>query len=324
MEHFDYNSLVLAFGAMGFGIMLLIRGGDWTIDSAVFVATRYGLSKMVVGFTIVAFGTSLPELVVSVLANLQGSPGIAIGNVMGSNIANILMVLGITSMLVPLVVHVKAVLRDMIAMLAATAILIAVMLHGDITQMIGFGLLAILIGYVLFQYKTTTAAEMEEEIEDPEYDTPLQAYIFLFLGLIAISLGAEFLVRGAKLSAEVIGVPEAIIALSLIALGTSLPELSTCISAGRKGHSDLLIGNILGSNVFNIMMIIGASAAVKPILNGTYAEQLVNFDIWVVTGVAVILAAILLTTGKLGRTIGVTFFAGYIAYNIYIYLQYIS
>ena len=323
----DLNSLILALGAMGFGIMLLVKGGDWTIDSAVYVATRHGISKMVVGFTIVAFGTSLPELVVSIIANLQGTPGIAIGNVMGSNIANILMVLGLTSLMVPLLIHKKVIMRDMIKMLVATAILIAVMMYGDITRMIGFGMLALLLAYVYYQYRHANPAEVEKELDEEEhadFAKPFQAYLFLLFGLFAITLGAEFLVRGAKLSAEVIGVPDAVIALSLIALGTSLPELSTCISAGRKGHSDLIIGNILGSNVFNIMMIIGASAAVKPILSGTYAAQLVNFDIWVVTAVSVLLALILMTTGKIGRLTGGAFCIAYLAYNIYIYVQYVT
>lgn len=323
----DVHSLILALGAMGFGIMLLIRGGNGTIDSAVYIARRYGLSRMLVGFTIVAFGTSLPELVVSVLANLKGTPGIAIGNVLGSNIANILMVLGMTSILVPLAVHVKAVLRDMIVMLGTTAILVAIMLMGNITRPLGFAMIALLFGYVFLQFKTANPKDPylgEEEIEAHDYGSPLKAYGILILGLISIALGAEFLVRGARVSAGILGVPDAVIALSLIAMGTSLPELFTCISAGRKGHSDIIIGNILGSNVFNILMILGVSAIAKPIIAGQYAAQLVNFDIWVVASVSAVLALILLTSGKIGRLTGSIFVASYIAYNIYIYVQYMS
>ena len=323
----DIQTLLLAFLGMAFGLLMLVRGGDWTIDSAVYVARRHGISPMVVGFTIVAFGTSLPELVISVLSNLQGTPGIALGNVLGSNIANILMVIGITSILVPLTVKIRTIMRDMIMMIGATGLLALVMLVGDITRPIGAVMLLILGSYVFLQYKTCDPDEMDMEDVDPDPDSfrsAIHAYIQLLLGLIAISVGAEFLVRGATVSASVIGVPDAVIALSVIAIGTSLPELSTCISAIRKGHSALVIGNILGSNVFNILMIVGVASVIKPIFAGDYAVQLVEFDIWVTAAVSATFALILLTTGKIGRLIGGTFLTAYVAYNIYIYLQYIT
>ena len=313
--------LILALGAMGLGIVLLIRGGNWTIDAAVYIARNLGISPLVVGFTIIAFGTSLPELIVSVLANLQGSAGIAIGNVLGSNIANILMVIGMSAIFVTIQVSSKAVFKDLYFMLASTVVLMgALMYGGDIGLLAGLAMVAALVGYVLFQYKMAKSGEVPlEEPDDPEFPSQLVAYGFLLLGMIAIALGADFLVRGAKVSASVLGVPEAVIALSIIAFGTSLPELSTCIIAVRRGHGDIALGNIIGSNVFNILMIIGVTAVIKPIMAGSFAPQLVDFDIWVTAGVSLMFAVLLMTYGKVTKPIGIVFFAAYILYNVYIY-----
>ncbi len=316
------EAYVFALAAMLAGIYLLIRGGDWTVDSSVFIAERFGISPMLVGFTIIAMGTSLPEMVVSLIANMQGSGGIAIGNVLGSNIANILLVIGATAMFVPLATNAKAVYKDLIMMLVATGIFTVLLVNGDVLRWHGIAMIVLLLSYIVLQYKMNKDGELppNDEAEDaPEFSKPYMPYVMLFLGLIAIAIGAEFLVRGAKLTAELMHVPEAVIALSLIALGTSLPELSTCIIAGRKGHSGIVIGNIIGSNVFNILMIIGVTATVKPILQGTYAQQLVDFDIWLVLAISVIFTLLLVLYNKVTRPIGAFFVLSYIAYNIYIY-----
>lgn len=322
MDLTSIEALTLAFGAMGLGIMLLIKGGDWVVDSAVYVAVRFGISPMIVGFTIVAIGTSFPELVVSVLANMQGSGGIAIGNVLGSNIANILLVIGATAMVVTLKATRQSVIKDLVFMLIATAILTYLLVMGDISRLAGFGMLALLISYIFLQYKLAQNCEKTAEanaLEEPEYNKPYEPYLFLFLGIIGVGLGAEFLVRGATVTAQVLSVPEAVIALSIIAFGTSLPELSTCIIAGRRGHSEIVIGNIIGSNVFNILMIIGVTALMKPIIEGSYAPQLVDFDIWVVVLVSLIFSLLLIFYNKITKPIGIVFIVSYIIYNIYIY-----
>lgn len=314
--------LLMALGLMGFGILLLIYGGNWTIDSAVYVARRFGLSPMVVGFTIIAFGTSLPELIVSVLANFQGSPGIAIGNVLGSNIANILLVIALTAVMVTLRVSSKAVYKDLGMMMASTVLLTFIVMSGEIGRLAGVSMVLLLIFYSYMQYKMANPEDAMLEEEEISFSKPMIAYGFLLLGLIGIAIGAEFLVRGAKMGASTLGVPEAVIALSIIALGTSLPELSTCIIAGRKGHSDIVFGNIIGSNVFNILMILGIASLAKPIAQGSFAEQLVNFDIWVVLIVSLIFSFILVMFKSIGRVTGIIFFTLYIAYNIFIYAQY--
>ncbi len=325
MDLTTITALTLPVISMIVGIVLLVKGGDWTIDSAVYVAHKFGISPLVVGFTIIAFGTSLPELLISVFANLQGSGGIALGNVLGSNIANIMLVIGVSATIAPLVVQSKDVMRDLLVMILATALLAFLMQYGEIGRIAGFAMIFFLGAYVFFQYKMAEGQEQQELSEEDEqaFEKPLYAYGFLLLGLITIAGGAEFLVRGAKESATIIGVPEAVIALSIIALGTSLPELSTCISAVRKGHSDIVLGNIIGSNVFNILMILGVTSLVKPIAAGSFAVQLVNFDIWITVLISVIFSLLLVFLGKIGRSTGFILFSAYIVYNIYIYAIYI-
>ena len=322
MDISNTELFVLAMGAMGLGIWLLIKGGDWTVDSAVYIATHFGISPLVVGFTIVAIGTSLPEFVVSMIANMQGSGGIAIGNVLGSNIANILLVIGMTSVFVVLKTRTQGVIKDLVFMLIATCIMMFLLLQGDISRIAGISMVILLIAYIFLQYKMSLRGEIpaeNEEVEASEFSYAWQPYLFLLLGLVCVAGGAEFLVRGAKVSASILEVPEAVIALSIIAFGTSLPELSTCIIAARKGYSEIVLGNIIGSNVFNILMIIGLTAMIKPISGDSYEQQLVDFDMWVVLAVSVIFSLLLIFYNKITRPIGLTFMALYVIYNIYIY-----
>ena len=307
--------LTLAIGALGLGMYLLLKGGNWTIDAAVFVAKRLGVSPLIIGFTIVAFGTSLPELFVSVDANLEGSPGIAIGNVIGSNIANILFVLGITALFATLTVVPRAVLRDIVMMMLATLLLMGLMLHGGVDRFAGFAMIVTLILYVFWQYTIARAEKhVDDDMEDPQFSSLLPATAYLLGGLVMVTLGSEFLVSGAKVTATIIGVPEDVIGLSVIALGTSLPELTTCIIAAKKRHGDIVIGNIVGSNVFNILMIIGITAAVKPLSQESISQQIVSLDIWVMFATALALTLFLLLFKKITRPIGYAFCALYVLY----------
>lgn len=316
-----YDTTVLALGALFLGISMLIRGGNWAVDAAVFIAYQHKISPMVVGFTIIAFGTSLPELIVSVFANIQGSPGIALGNVIGSNIANILLVLGFAAIFVPLKAKAdKGLTRDVLFMLFATLSLTILLNYGAISRIAGLTMIAILGAYIFVQYKTTNSEEFEDEdFDEASFKNNFFAYATLLIGLACIAVGAEFLVRGARVSAGLVGVPESVIALSIVAFGTSLPELSTSIIAARKNQSDMVIGNIIGSNVFNIFMILGAASLIKPITQGSFSDQLANFDIWVTLAVALLFSAVVFLMGKINRITGSLFFLTYIAYNIYIY-----
>jgi cation:H+ antiporter len=318
MEFTTIEAFILALGSLGLGMIMLIRGGNWTIDGSVFIARHFGISPLVVGFTIVAFGTSLPELLVSVNANFHHLPGIAIGNVLGSNIANILLVVGATAMFTVIYAVPKELLRDIVMMLFATLLLVYLMQLDQISHLAGVLMVVILLSYVLWQYLKARQGDIPvEEIEEPEFKTLKASIMFLITGLVFIALGAEFLVRGAKVSAVVIGVPEAVIGLSVIALGTSLPELSTCLVAAKKQQTDLVIGNILGSNVFNILMILGVTASIQPIDMTKVAPQLMSIDIWIVLVVSIIFSLLLLLYQKINRFIGIVFLSAYAIYIIF-------
>ncbi len=308
------------------GTFLLIKGGGWTVDSAVFIARKKGIPPLIVGFTILAFGTSLPELIISVLANLEGSPEIALGNVIGSNIANILLVIGVSAAFVPLISSSKAIFRDLLIMIIASGILVFLLQYGHIGRITGGAMVLLLIGYVLLQYRLAKEKnEVPLEAEDVvTYARPIFAYGILLLGLAAVAGGADLLVRGAKDVALLLSVPEAVIGLSIVALGTSLPELSTCIIAAKRGQSDIVLGNVIGSNIFNILMILGVSALVKPIAMDSLAPQLVNFDNWVMLAVAVVFTLLIVFISKVNRVTGVVFSALYLLYNIFIYSLYLQ
>lgn len=318
------QAFLLALGALAFGLILLVKGGDWTIDSSVYLAERAGMSHLAIGFTVIAFGTSLPELIVSVNANLTGSAGIALGNVLGSNIANIMFVGAAAALVAPLVATSKGLNRQIYVMLAATFLLTVLILYGEITRLVGFVMIGLLLAYIYYEYHLAKRGEITiEEIEDPQYSSAAKAFGVLIVGLSAVALGAEFMVDGAQLIASMIGIPEAVIALTIIAIGTSLPELSTCMAAMAKKHGDIVLGNLIGSNVFNILMIIGAAAIARPIMAGDFSSQIADFDVWITLGVSLVFAGLVLFSNKIGKKIGVVFLGGYAIYVIGLYSFYL-
>jgi cation:H+ antiporter len=325
MELTHFNAMFLAIGGLALGIVMLVRGGNWTIDASVFLAREYGISHLLIGFTIIAFGTSLPELIVSLNANMKDAAGIVIGNVVGSNISNILMVIGLTATMTTLYVLPRDIYRDVIMMLLTSFLLAGLLLWGAISSMSGLAMVAGLVVYVFWQYRLALRGEIEvEEVEEPEFSGLRNATLFLLLGLVFITIGAEYMVRGAQIAAYLIGVPESVIALSIIAFGTSLPELATCITAAAKKQSELIIGNILGSNVFNILLILGVTALVKPIGADAISDQMIKLDIWFMLGISLIFAALLIFRRKIGYTLGLGFFIAYLCYIVTIYALYLG
>ncbi len=320
IELSTYELFVLAAGAMAFGIYLLIKGGDWTVDAAVFVAERTGLSPLFIGATIISFGTSVPELFTSVTANLQGYPGIALGNVLGSNVANILLVLGATAFVFQVTARPKDLLKDLCMMLLATGIMAFGMLTGGFSQILGLIMFAILASFVFYQYKTDSIPLEEDDDDDdtPSITTMKGAIVILLAGLAALGVGSELLVKGAVQTGSAIGVPEAIIGLTVVAFGTSLPELSTCIAAARKQSVGLILGNIIGSNTFNILSIIGLTAVIAPL---DVDPVLLGADLWITVAVAVFFTLWMLTIGRLNRTTGIIMMAAYV---IFVAAQYLT
>ena len=310
----SYQLAIIALGAISFGVYLLIVGGDWTIDNAVAVAERSGLSKMFIAATIVAFGTSAPELFTSVNANLSGYPGISVGNVIGSNIANVLLVVAVAAIIAPMVIDRSEVRVDVIVMVTATAAMVAGIVYGLVPRWGGAAMLAAIVAYVVYQFR---ASKLEEVEVQRSGSGALKVWGMLLAGLVTLLVGSEILVQGAVAGGVAVGVPEAVIGMTVIAFGTSLPELTACIAAARKGESDIVIGGILGSNIFNILSVMAISALVRPLL---VDPGFVPFDTPVVVTVTLLFAGLLLLNGRIGRLAGLLMLAGYAAFIAVQYL----
>jgi len=311
LELSTYDISILAVGAIIAGIWMLVLGGNWAINGAVAIAQRAKLSRMFIGATIIAFGTSVPELFTSVTANLQDFPGISLGNVVGSNIANILLVIGASALFFTLAVKPAEVRRDLAIMLSATAILIGGMLYGIFTLWMGLAMFGLLVALVVWQYRNDQIDT--SEVEDVDMGAG-KAVLFVAGGIAALAVGAELLVQGAVTIGGVIGIPEAIIGLTAVAIGTSLPELTASIAAAIKRETNMMFGNIIGSNTFNILSIIGLTAILKPL---PVDPAIADFDMWFMVAVSVGFAAMLLAGIRITRPIGIAFLAAFVAFTLY-------
>nr|WP_246422892.1 calcium/sodium antiporter [Roseospira visakhapatnamensis] len=306
-------SLVLA------GVVLLPAGSHVLVKGAVAMAERLGVSALVVALTVVAFGTSLPELVVSLRAALAGSPGISVGNVVGSNIANVLLILGATAVLKPIVSPPGENRHDTVIMLAVTAVFVGVAMSGEIPRWQGGVMVALLAVFIVQSYRRDSSrpdgtgvhiAEVEE-YEGLKNRSWLVIVAAMLAGLLAVMAGAHLMVTGAVDIARVQGVPEEVIGLTMVAVGTSLPELAVCVAAALKGRPEVAVGNVLGSNIFNILAILGLTALVIPI---QVPDQILRFDLWAMVVVSLLAVPMLLRHGGMGRLAGVVFLSLYVAY----------
>ena len=281
--------LYLAFAA---GLVALFFGGDWLVRGAVGVARRFRVPPMVIGLTIVGFGTSMPELLVSVEAALDGVPQIAIGNVIGSNIANVLLILGAAAVIFPVHAPLAPMRRDIIAVILATLALWAVLASGEIGRGIGAAMVLALAVYLFYCLRAGDAAEPEDELPLPLW-------------------GA--LVWSASEIARTYGVSEAVIGLTVVAIGTSLPELATAVVAAYRKQSEIALGNVLGSNLFNILAILGITALVVPI---PVDPRFAGLDIALALAAVLVLAALSAVAGRIGRIAGGAMLAAYAAYIV--------
>jgi cation:H+ antiporter len=301
------------------GFVGLLLGGEMLVRSAVTVAQRFNVSPLVIGLTLVGFGTSTPELVTSVQAALSGSPGIAVGNVVGSNIANILLILGVAALVRPIIVSPGAFRRDGTVLFLATMLCLGVVLMGTIGRPTGFvfvaALLAFLAATLIMERRGASPAadvyEAEAESLHPVGGSTLAAGGLFLAGLVLTILGARFLVDGAIVLAADLGVSEAVVGLTIVAVGTSLPELVTSVIAARKGQSDVAFGNIVGSNIFNILGILGVTALVRPL---EAPPEIAHLDIWVMTGATLLMMAVAVTSWRISRGEGAAMLAGYAGY----------
>ena len=302
------------------GFILLIKGADFFVDGASSIAVKLGVPQLVIGLTIVALGTSAPEAAVSISAAVDGNNGISIGNVIGSNIMNVLVILGVTSVITTLTVKAATVKVDIPVMIGATLLMLLWgVIGGTINKVTGIVFLlglATYIGYLIWYAKTTDASDEGEGIKDLKlWMIPL----FILGGLGAIVLGSKLAVLGASNLAKVFGVSDRLIGLTIVALGTSLPELITSITAARKGNADIAIGNIVGSNIFNILFILGMTSV---LIDLPFRAKGANFliDGIIALIVAVLLLVLVFKEKKLGRGEGILMLLGYAAYFTYFLL----
>jgi len=304
---------------LGAGLLLLLGGGEALVRGSVGVAMRLGVSPLLIGLTLVGFGTSTPELVASLEAALIGAPGIAIGNVVGSNIANILLILGVSAVILPLAITKEAFRRDGAVLIGVSVLLVLAVLGGTLGRWTGLVFLLLLGAYLTYTYaterRTNDAAATVHAAEAAEVaprDLSLRVGLILTLGgIAAVVLGASLLVQAAVLIAQNLGLSEAVIGLTLVAVGTSLPELVTSVVAAIRRHSDVAFGNIVGSNIFNILGIAGVTAVVSPI---TIPGEIIHLDIWVMLATALLLVVFAITGWRITRFEGAVFLAGYLAY----------
>lgn len=295
------------------GLVLLVLGGDALVKGAVNLALRLGIPALVVGLTVVAFGTSAPELLVSVQAVLKDQDGIALGNVVGSNIANALLVIGIPAMISVIHASHLDVRRSYLVMLAGSGLFVALCFIGPITWVHGLVLLAGLSAMLWDSYRQARAhPEAEEEPEGADLGMPSwKIGAWMVAGLVALPLGANLLVESAVSIATELGVSETVIGLTLVAIGTSLPELATSIIAAFKRQADVALGNVIGSNVFNLLAIIGISGLVAPL---TVPTELLRFDLWAMLAASLLLAPFVLGRHDIGRLAGLGLTATYAGY----------
>lgn len=301
------------------GVVLLTCGGEALIRGALAAAHRMGVSPLLSGLLIVGFGTSAPELVVSVDAALNARPDIAVGNVVGSNIGNILLILGVCAVISPLAVKPLALRRDASTVVAASVLFVVLVGGTALARSDAAILLLALVAYLVWAYWTERSgvapsaelhrAEAEEVTPLPRATVWIVTAIVLGLGLLIA--GSRVLLTGAVGLAEAFGVSEAVIGLTLVAVGTSLPELSVSVIAAIRRHADVAIGNILGSNVFNVLGILGLSALLQPL---PVHARILQFDQWVMLGTSLILLVFLYTGSRLSRVEGAMLLLGYAVY----------
>ena len=305
------------------GLALLVAGGELLVRGAAGIARTLGLSPLVIGLTVVAFATSAPELAVTLDAALSGEPGLAVGNVVGSNIVNVLLILGLSALVLPLVVTSRVVRVDIPVMLAVSVAALVVALDGQVSAGDGAALLAVLVAYTVGSVVVGRRRGQGAPLEPPppEGSPPVwQSVLLALAGLGLLVVGARLMVTGATTIAEGLGVSSAVVGLTVVALGTSLPELATSLVAVRRGERDIAVGNVVGSNIFNIGAVLGLAAAVAP--GGVPVDPaILAVDLPLMVAAAGALLPVAFTRFRLSRAEGALFVALYVAYLAYLVLD---
>ncbi|SOC17546.1 cation:H+ antiporter [Rhodobacter sp. JA431] len=298
------------------GLLLLLGAGEFLVKGSVALALRLGIPSLIVGLTVVAFGTSAPELLVSVNAALGGQPGLALGNVVGSNVVNMLVILGLPALIA--VIHSSQIdtRRSYAMMLAASVLVIGLAFMGTIGRWQGLVLLG---GLILILWDNVRSARAHRNARTPEDDLgdPHMAWWkiigFICVGFIGLAIGADLLVDGAVAVARIAGLSETVIGLTLVAIGTSLPELVTSVVAAMRKQADVALGNVIGSNIFNLMAILGTTAVIAPM---PVPDEMLRFDLWVMLAATLALAPFVFWRRDIGRGSGIVLLLGYVLYTV--------
>lgn len=316
--------IILSLLLLVAGFIFLIKGANLLVDGSSSIAKKMGVSDLVIGLTIVSFGTSAPELIVNVFASVQGNADIAIGNVLGSNIMNILLILGVTSLLCPLKVHNQTIWKEIpFSLLAALVIgIIAndyIFNNGISSLALGDGLILLLFFSIFLVYVFEISKKGKIDAIETGNISPTRASIYVIIGLIGLVAGGKMVVDGAVDIARAMSISESIIGLTIVAIGTSLPELVTSVIAALKKNADMAIGNVIGSNIFNIFFILGISSVINPIPYNAYSNTDILFTIF-----ASFLLFIVMFVGKkhiLERSQGAAFLLVYLIYTILLFYR---
>lgn len=314
---------LLEIGMVLGGLVLLFVGAEGLVKGASAMALRLGITPIIVGLTVIAFGTSAPEL----LVGLIGTDDVAVGNILGSNVANLALILGAAALVHPIEVKHRAVRHDLPIMIGVTVLFILLAINGSLSQLNGGILLGTLVAYLGYTYYEARrdALSVEdvigEELDDEEEAakrSPLANLAFILGGIIGLALGAKWMVDGSIAIAQMIGVSELVIGISVVALGTSLPELATSMSAARHGETDLTVGNVIGSNIFNLLLVLGVVSSVGAV---TVDPQALAIDLWVVLGLSVLIWPLLRSDHCLDRKEGVFLLVVYAVYVITLFIR---
>jgi cation:H+ antiporter len=317
--------MTLALAAMLVGLILLVWSADLFVTGASSTAKRFGMPPLLIGMVVVGFGTSAPEMVVSALASMQGNSGIALGNAYGSNITNIALILGVTALISPIMVQSRVLKRELPFLIGVTLLAAWQLYDGLLSRFDAVVLLSVFTVYMVWTIKTgksdsndSFGQEMANELDGSSTLSPKKGFALLGIGLLILILSSRILVWGAVEIAHIFGVPDLIIGLTIVALGTSLPEFASSIIAARKGEHDIALGNIIGSNLFNTLAVVGIAGIVRP---ATVMAELLTRDVLVMTLVTLCLVVMgygFRKQGRINRWEGAILLGVYIAYTLYL------
>ncbi len=330
--------MILSIVAIVVGLVLLVWSADWFVDGAVGVAHFFGMSTFLIGMVIVGFGTSAPEMVVSVLSALNDTPQLALGNAYGSNIANIALILGVTALIIPVVVQKQAMSRDIPILIAMTVLTVFLLIDGNVSRMDGIVLLLAFVAIMAFNIlselrqkrkrkKSAAADDLDSEYGSAEKVSIVRSSLLLLMGLLLLIVSSRMLVWGAVNVAQALGVSDLLIGLTIVAVGTSLPELASSIAAARRGENDLAVGNVIGSNIFNTLVVVGLASVIAPIQAAD--PEVMSRDVPIMSALTLFLFLICIPVKKkngkrvsgFGRIGGALFLSLYVAYLVLLGIQ---